>query len=74
MSKKSDILNEYFFNRRIHLEHDIQQLQENLRFRSVSSVDCLELTIARERLAMFIEVTTDICSILKLKRGVPDNV
>lgn len=71
MSKKTDILNEYIFNRRIHLEHEIQQLQENIRYRSVSSVDCLELIIARERLAMFIEITKDITHILALKRGIP---
>lgn len=67
--KKSDLLAEYFYNRRIYLEHDIQQLQENLRYRSVSSVDCLELIIARERLAMFIEVSYDIRELLKLKSG-----
>lgn len=69
--KKADLLAEYIFNRRIYLEHDLQQLQENVRYRSVSSVDCLELIIARERLAMFIEVTQDITSLLKLKNGIP---
>ncbi|MGN0551572.1 MAG: hypothetical protein ACI4I4_07000 [Acutalibacteraceae bacterium] len=69
--KKADLLAEYIFNRRIYLEHDIQQLQENLRYRSISSVDCLELIIARERLAMFIEVTKDISALLKLKNGIP---
>lgn len=69
--KKADLLAEYIFNRRIHLEHDIQQLQENLRYRPVSSVDCLELIIARERLSMFIEVTSDITALLKLKNGIP---
>ena len=69
--KKADLLAEYIFNRRIYLEHEIQQLQENIRYRSVSSVDCLELIIARERLAMFIEVTRDITALLKLKSGMP---
>lgn len=71
MSKKTDILNEYIFNRRIHLEHEIQQLQENIRYRKVSSVDCLELIIAQERLLMFIEITGDICHILNMKKGIP---
>lgn len=71
MSKQSDILNEYFFNRRIFLEHEVAQLQENIRYRQVASVDCFELIIARERLAMFIEVTRDVSAILKLKRGIP---
>lgn len=69
--KKAELLAEYIFNRRIFLEHEIVQLQENVRYRPVSSVDCLELIIARERLAMFIEVTQDISALLKLKNGIP---
>ncbi len=71
MSKRTDILQSYIFNRRLYLEHEISQLQENLRYRHVDSVDCLELIIARERLQMFIEVTKDITEILKLKTGIP---
>ena len=70
MSSK-ELLQSYIFNRRIYLEHDIIQLQENIRWRSVDSVDCLELIIARERLAMFNEVVRDITHILKLKSGIP---
>lgn len=71
MSKKTDLLQSYIFNRRIYLEHEIAQLQENVRYRHIDSVDCLELIIARERLQMFIEVTKDITEILKLKSGIP---
>lgn len=69
--RRTDLLSEYIYNRRIFLEHDIQQLQENLRYRSISSVDCLELIIAQERLAMFVEVTRDVTELLKLKNGIP---
>ena len=69
--KKVDILSEYIYNRRVFLEHEVQQLQANVRYRSISSVDCLELIIAQERLAMFIEVTRDVTELLKLKNGVP---
>ena len=69
--RRIELLSEYIYNRRIFLEHDIQQLQENLRYRSISSVDCLELIIAQERLAMFVEVTRDVTELLKLKNGVP---
>lgn len=69
--RRTELLSEYIYNRRIFLEHDIQQLQENLRYRSISSVDCLELIIAQERLAMFVEVTRDVTELLKLKNGVP---
>lgn len=69
--RRTELLSEYIYNRRIFLEHDIHQLQENLRYRSISSVDCLELIIAQERLAMFIEVTRDVTELLKLKNGIP---
>jgi hypothetical protein len=69
--RKMDLLSDYIYNRRVYLERDIQQLQENLRYRSISSVDCLELIIAQERLAMFVEVTRDVTELLKLKNGIP---
>jgi hypothetical protein len=69
--RKMDLLSDYIYNRRVFLEHDIQQLQENLRYRSISSVDCLELIIAQERLAMFVEVTRDVTELLKIKNGIP---
>lgn len=69
--RRIELLSEYIYNRRIFLEHDIQQLQENLRYRSISSVDCLELIIAQERLAMFVEVTRDVTELLKIKNGIP---
>lgn len=69
--RKMDLLSDYIYNRRVYLERDIQQLQDNLRYRSISSVDCLELIIAQERLAMFVEVTRDVTELLKLKNGIP---
>lgn len=69
--KKYDLLLEYIFNRRIFLENELKQLQENVRFRPVYAVDCLELIIARERLEMFNEVSKDILHILKLNNGIP---
>ena len=69
--RKMDLLSNYIYNRRVNLERDIQQLQENLRYRSISSVDCLELIIAQERLAMFVEVTRDVTELLKIKNGIP---
>lgn len=62
--KKYEMLANYVYNRREYLEQDIKQLQENLRYRTISQVDCLELIIAEERLKMFIEVTSDIRHIL----------
>lgn len=69
MSKKTIILEEYFYNRTIYLEHELQTLQENCRYRPVSSVDCLELIIARERVSMLLEVSKDVRHILGLSEG-----
>lgn len=69
--RKMDLLSDYIYNRRVYFERDIQQLQENLRYRSIFSVDCLELIIAQERLVMFVEVTRDVTELLKLKNGIP---
>lgn len=44
--KKYELLTNYAYNQREFLEQDIKQLQENLRYRTVSQVDCLELIIA----------------------------
>lgn len=65
--KKYEILAAYAYNRRTYLEQDIEQLRENIRYRTLSQVDCLELIIAQERCKMFVEVMSDIRSILGLK-------
>jgi len=67
MLNKYDLLLEYFYKERNRLENDIEQLQENLRYRRVSSVDCLELIIAKERLSAFLEYSEQVKAILKLR-------
>lgn len=61
---KYEILANYAHNQREFLEQDIRQLQENLRYRTISQVDCLELIIAQERLTMFVQVMSDVRHIL----------
>lgn len=67
--KKYDILQEYFHNEFIRLENDVKQLQENIKWRRISTIDCLELIIAQERFAAFLEFRANVKAILKLKRG-----
>ena len=69
MSKisKYDILREYMYNEMCRLEGDVQQLQENIKWRRVSTIDCLELIIAQERLSAFCEFKAHVSSILKLR-------
>lgn len=54
----------YIYNNRTRLEDEKRQLQSNIRFRNVDSVDCIELMLASERLDTFNEVTTDIRHLL----------
>ena len=61
--KKVDILHAYLYNQSVYLKQDIDQLQENIRYRNISDVDCLELIIAKARYDMFMQVYTDIAHI-----------
>ena len=65
--KKYDLLLSYFMAERDRLGAEVAQLQENIRYRRISSVDCLELIIARERLAAFIDISSKVKEILRLK-------
>lgn len=62
--KKIDALHAYFFNQSCYLKQDIDQLQENIRYRNVSDVDCLELIIAKARYDMLMQIYADAAVIL----------
>lgn len=65
-AKEKEIILSYLYNNYVDLDDYCKQLQSNLRFRSIDSVDCIELICAIERLHLFIEVSRDIRTILKL--------
>ena len=65
--KKYEVLLEYLINERDRLNAEIIQLQENIRYRRISSVDCLELIIAQERLSAFLEFSDNVKMILRLR-------
>lgn len=71
MEKRIELLYSYLINRRSYLSDDVHTLQQNLRYRDFSSVDCLELIIALERLHLFEEVSHDIFHLLSIRRGQP---
>lgn len=58
--KEIGLLFAYIYNNRVRLEDDVRQLQANIRFRKIDSVDCVELMLATERLNTFKEVTDNI--------------
>lgn len=66
-----DLLGEYLYNRRCHMEKELNELQNRLYNRSVDSLDCLEYIIALERLRLLREITRDIYHILGLHRHKP---
>lgn len=70
--KKYDVLLEYFHLEFVRLENEVKQLQENIKWRRISTIDCLELIIAQERLAAFLEFRQHVKAILKLQRGEND--
>ena len=71
MSKREDILMEYFYNQAVFLNHDIEQLRENIRYRNISDVDCFELIIAIARYTAFMDFSRDVKQILGLNHKSP---
>ena len=70
--KRKEILAEYFNNERDILEYDVCQLQQRLRYRKVDAVDCLELSLALERLNAFEEFVKSVSAILSM--GLPEEI
>ena len=64
--KEITLLFAYIYNNQTRLEEEVKQLQTNVRFRRVDSVDCMELLKANIYLEAFKEITSDIRCLLKL--------
>lgn len=69
---QKEILMTYIVNNRDRLEEDVRQLQQNVRYKKVDPVDCLELSLAIERLNSFENFSRSVMAIMKL--SVPDPV
>ena len=54
--KQMELFCAYCFNKRAQLEEDLTVLQNNIRWRRIDQIDCLELSIAMARLEMFEEI------------------
>lgn len=58
MVTQKEIFYQYLLNERDRLEGEVVQLRQNLRMKKdIDSIDCLELSLAMERLSAFIEKT-----------------
>ena len=64
--KQKEIFMTYIVNMRDKLENDVRRLQQQVRYRDVDVVDCLELTLALERLNAFNEFANSAIAILRL--------
>ncbi|MDE6132054.1 MAG: hypothetical protein K2G04_01565 [Oscillospiraceae bacterium] len=70
--KQKEIFMEYINNKRDELQEDVRKLQQQVRYRDVDVVDCLELQLALERLNAFNEFSNSAVAILRL--STPDPV
>lgn len=67
MVTQKEIFFQYLLNERDRLEYEVVQLRQNLRMRkNIDSVDCLELSLAMERLSAFIDFSDHAIAIFKL--------
>ena len=66
MVTQKEIFYQYLLNERDRLENEVIQLQQALRYRNIDAVDCLELSLAMERLNSFIDYSNHAIAIFKL--------
>lgn len=71
---EKDLITRYIYNNRVRLENNVHQLQSNIRFRNIDTVDCIELMLAQQELETFKEVTKHIRLLLKLNERNEENV
>ncbi len=63
---EKDLISEYLYNNYVRLEEHCQTLQNNLRFRRIDMVDCIELACALQEFETFKEISGHIRVLLKL--------
>lgn len=67
MVTQKEIFYQYLLNERDRLEADVVQLRQSLRYKAnVDAVDCLELSLALERLNSFVDYSNHAIAIFKL--------
>ncbi len=65
--RQKEIFLMYLNNTRDRMEEDIRTLRQQLRYRNVDVVDCLELLLALERFNAFQEFSRNAKAILRLE-------
>lgn len=64
--KELTLLYSYILNNRVRLENDVTNAQNNIRFRKIDIVDCIELIHVQVQLETFKRVTKDIRILLDI--------
>lgn len=60
------LLYSYICNQQSRYEQEIQQLQTNLRYRKIDTVDCFELMCCIERYNTFMHISRDVLQLLNI--------
>lgn len=67
--KEKELFLQFEYNHREYLRNNVRQLQQNLRYRDIDSVDCIELIIAIEKLNGFEEYCKIIHTIFSIGKS-----
>ena len=67
--REKDLISAYIYNNYVRLENHVHTLQNNLRFRRIDVVDCIELACALQEFDTFKEVTSHIRALLKINES-----
>ena len=63
---RKEMIFQMFITQYSILRADIEQLQQNLRYRQVSTIDCLELIIAKEKFEYLREMSKWVFATLRI--------
>ena len=63
---EKDLISAYIYNNYVRLEDHVNTLQNNIRFRKIDVIDCVELICAIQEFETFKEVTGHIRVLLKI--------
>ncbi len=64
---KYELILSYLLHNEMKLDEEVNQLQQNVRFRKIHDVDMIELLIATVRRDTFLEVSQNIRDLLNMK-------
>lgn len=71
---EKDLISKYIYNNYVRLENTVHTLQNNIRYRKIDTVDCIELMLAQQEFETFKEVTKHIRILLKINVRSEENV